>query len=40
MDAFKVMYAMLWEFIYNILAIFGITRDENGNLVEKEEVEA
>ncbi len=33
-DALKEMYALLWEFIYNILAIFGITKDENGNLVK------
>ena len=39
MAIFKDMYAYLWEFIYNILAIFGITKDENGNLVE-EKVEA
>jgi len=32
-DAFKEMYAMLWDFIYAVLAIFGIEKDENGNLV-------
>ena len=32
MQAFKDMYAMLWDFIYTILAIFGINKDENGNL--------
>ncbi len=31
---FKDMYAFLWEFIYAILAIFGIEKDENGNLVK------
>ncbi len=30
----KDMYAFLWEFIYKVLEIFGITRDENGNLVK------
>ena len=33
-DFIKEMYAMLWDFIYNVLAIFGITKDENGNLVK------
>lgn len=28
------MYQKLWAFIYDILAIFGITVDENGNLVK------
>lgn len=28
------MYEMLWEFIYEVLAIFGITKDEEGNLVK------
>jgi hypothetical protein len=37
---FKAMYAMLWDFIYKILAIFGIEKDENGNLVETEVEEA
>lgn len=32
--AIKEMYAFLWEFIYKVLEIFGITRDENGNLVK------
>lgn len=32
--AIKDMYAFLWEFIYKVLEIFGITRDENGNLVK------
>ena len=31
-DAFKEMYAYLWEFIYAVLAIFGITKDDEGNL--------
>lgn len=34
LEMFKEMYAMLWEFIYNVLAIFGIEKDENGNLVK------
>lgn len=34
LDYFKDMYAFLWEFIYEVLAIFGITKDENGNLVK------
>lgn len=33
-DALKDMYAMLWDFIYTVLAIFGITKDEDGNLVK------
>lgn len=33
-DYIKEMYAMLWDFIYEVLAIFGITRDANGNLVK------
>ena len=33
---FEEMYKMLWEFIYNVLKIFGIEKDEAGNLVEKE----
>ena len=32
--ALKDMYAMLWDFIYTVLAIFGITKDEEGNLVK------
>ena len=28
---FEKMYALLTELVYNILAIFGIERDENGN---------
>lgn len=34
-DALKVMYAYLWDFIYAVLAIFGITKDEEGNLIKK-----
>ena len=34
LDYFKDMYAFLWEFIYEVLAIFGIEKDENGNLVK------
>ena len=33
-DYIKDMYAMLWEFIYKILAICGIEKDEAGNLVK------
>ena len=32
-NVFETMYAYLWEFIYEILAIFGIKKDDNGNLV-------
>ena len=35
-EAFEAMYKLLWECIYNILAIFGIVKDEAGNLVEKD----
>lgn len=28
----EAMYALLWEFIYKVLAIFGIEKDEEGNL--------
>ena len=34
LDMFKDMYAMLWDFIYAVLEIFGIKKDENGNLVK------
>lgn len=30
----KVMWQYLWDFIYAVLAIFGIEKDENGNLVK------
>ena len=33
---FEEMYKMLWEFIYKVLEIFGITKDANGNLTEAE----
>ena len=33
-DVFETMYAYLWEFIYNVLKIFGSEKDEAGNLVE------
>lgn len=33
---FEDMYAMLWDLIYKILAIFGIERNEEGDLVEKD----
>ena len=32
--ALKDMYAMLWDFIYAVLAIFGINKDNDGNLVK------
>lgn len=35
LELFKAMYEYLWEFIYKVLAIFGIEKDENGNLIEK-----
>ena len=35
MDTFKAMWGYLWAFIYEILAIFGIEKDEEGYLVEK-----
>lgn len=34
-DALKEMYAMLWDFIYAVLKIFGIEKNEEGNLIEK-----
>lgn len=34
--ALKEMYAYLWEFIYAVLAIFGITKNEEGDLVKGE----
>lgn len=36
MTTFKDMWQMLWDLIYNILAIFGIKKDEDGNLTEAE----
>ena len=33
-ETFEIMYAYLWECIYNILKIFGIEKDEEGNLVD------
>ena len=36
MADFKAMYAMLWDFIYAVLAIFGIVKDEDGNLTDAE----
>ncbi len=33
---FEDMYAMLWDFIYKVLEIFGIVKDENGNLTDAE----
>ncbi len=32
MQTFKDMWQMLWNLIYEILAIFGIEKDEEGNL--------
>lgn len=32
MQTFKDMWQMLWDLIYDILAIFGIEKDEEGNL--------
>ena len=32
MATFKDMWQMLWDLIYDILAIFGIEKDEAGNL--------
>ena len=34
-DYLKAMYAMLWDFIYDVLKIFGIEKDEAGNLIKK-----
>ena len=36
MADFEAMYAMLWDFIYAILKIFGIEKDADGNLVDAE----
>lgn len=39
MDKFTIfedMYAKLWALIYAILEMFGIVRDENGNLTDAE----
>lgn len=33
-ETFKAMYEYLWNFIYAVLAIFGIEKDENGNLTK------
>ena len=32
---FEVMYQYFWEFLYKVLDILGIAKDENGNLVFK-----
>ena len=32
MTTFKDMWQKLWNLIYEILAIFGIEKDEEGNL--------
>lgn len=36
MTTFKDMWQMLWELIYDILAIFGVTVDDEGNLEKAE----
>lgn len=36
-ETMEVMYQYLWEFIYNVLKLFGIEKDENGDLIEKAE---
>lgn len=36
METFKVMWQYLWDLIYDILAIFGIEKDADGNLTEAE----
>lgn len=33
-DVFEKMYEYLWELIYNVLAIFGIEKNAEGNLEE------
>ena len=33
-ELFEKIYAAVCDFVYAVLAIFGITRDENGNLVK------
>ncbi len=33
--AIEEMYAMLWDFIYAVLAIFGVEKDGEGNLIIK-----
>ena len=35
-QAIKDMWQLLWDYIYAILEIFGIKKDEEGNLVEGE----
>ncbi len=37
METFEIMWAYLLDLVYGILEVFGITRDEEGNLVKKEE---
>lgn len=38
-DVFEEMYKYLWELIYNVLAIFGIVKNEEGNLEKVPEEE-
>ncbi len=33
-DVFETMYEYLWELIYKVLEIFGIKKNEEGNLEE------
>ncbi len=35
-ELFEDIYALVCDFIYKVLAIFGIEKDEEGNLVEKD----
>ncbi len=36
METFKVMWQYLWDLIYGLLEVFGIVKDENGNLTDAE----
>ena len=33
-ELFEEIYAAVCKFVYAVLEIFGITKDENGNLVK------
>ena len=33
-DLFEAIYAAVCDFVYAVLAIFGIEKDANGNLVK------
>lgn len=35
-EVFELMYAWFTEFLYKVLEIFGITKNEDGDLVEAE----